>query len=173
MFGLATAYVTRRRGTEVDPIEANALHGGRMSLRGSLIVAAQTVWSSGVGASVGLEAGYTQLASGIASQIGQAFRLRRTDMRVLVGCGAAAAIAGAFGAPLGGAFYGFELIIGSYSIASLAPVGMAALLGYLTVAGLHARTARHRHRRGVRPHRARRRDRRRLRPAGGRLRHRC
>jgi CIC family chloride channel protein len=103
-----------------------------MSMRGSLIVAAQTVWSSGVGASVGLEAGYTQLASGIASKIGQAFRLRRSDMRILVGCGAAAAIAGAFGAPLGGAFYGFELIIGTYSIASLAPVGMAALIGYLT-----------------------------------------
>ena len=132
LFGLASAYVARRRGTEVDPIEANALHGGRMSMRGSLIVAAQTVWSSGIGASVGLEAGYTQLASGIASKIGQAFRLRRSDMRILVGCGAAAAIAGAFGAPLGGAFYGFELIIGSYSIASLAPVGMAALFGYLT-----------------------------------------
>jgi CIC family chloride channel protein len=132
LFGLVTAYVTRRRGTEVDPIEANALHGGRMSMRGSLIVAAQTVWSSGVGASVGLEAGYTQLASGIASAIGRAFRLRRSDLRVLVGCGAAAAIAGAFGAPLGGAFYGFELIIGSYSIASLAPVGMASLVGYLT-----------------------------------------
>jgi CIC family chloride channel protein len=131
-FGLVSAYFARRRGTEVDPIEANALHGGRMSMRGSLIVAAQTVWSSGIGASVGLEAGYTQLASGIASKIGQAFRLRRSDMRILVGCGAAAAIAGAFGAPLGGAFYGFELIIGSYSIASLAPVGMAALLGYLT-----------------------------------------
>jgi CIC family chloride channel protein len=132
LFGLITAYVTRRRGSEVDPIEANALHGGRMSMRGSLIVAAQTVWSSGIGASVGLEAGYTQLASGIASALGRAFRLRRSDTRVLVGCGAAAAIAGAFGAPLGGAFYGFELIIGSYSIASLAPVGMAALLGYLT-----------------------------------------
>jgi CIC family chloride channel protein len=132
LFGLVTAYITRKRGTEVDPVEANALHGGRMSMRGSLIVAAQTVWSSGVGASVGLEAGYTQLASGIASKIGQAFRLRRSDMRVLVGCGAAGAIAGAFGAPLGGAFYGFELIIGSYSVASLAPVGMASLLGYLT-----------------------------------------
>ena len=103
-----------------------------MSMRGSLIVAAQTVWSSGIGASVGLEAGYTQIASGIASAIGRSFRLRRNDMRVLVGCGAAAAIAGAFGAPLGGAFYGFELIIGSYSIASLAPVGMASLVGYLT-----------------------------------------
>ncbi|HET7381924.1 MAG TPA: chloride channel protein [Pseudolabrys sp.] len=132
LFGLVTAYITRKRGTEVDPIEANALHGGRMSMRGSLIVAAQTVWSSGIGASVGLEAGYTQLTSGIASKIGQAFRLRRSDLRVLVGCGAAGAIAGAFGAPLGGAFYGFELIIGSYSIAGLAPVGMAALLGYLT-----------------------------------------
>ena len=132
LFGLVTAFITRRRGTEVDPIEANALHGGRMSMRGSLIVAAQTVWSSGIGASVGLEAGYTQIASGIASAVGRAFRLRRSDMRVLVGCGAAAAIAGAFGAPLGGAFYGFELIIGSYSIASLAPVGMASLVGYMT-----------------------------------------
>ena len=136
LFGVVTAYITRRRGTEVDPIEANALHGGRMSMRGSLIVAAQTVWSSGIGASVGLEAGYTQLASGVASWLGRAFRLRRSDMRILVGCGAAAAISGAFGAPLGGAFYGFELIIGSYSTASLAPVGMASLIGYLTAQAL-------------------------------------
>ena len=74
LFGVAIELIGRwRRGREVDPIEANALHGGRMSIRGSLIVAAQTVWSSGVGASVGLEAGYTQLASGIASRIGRAF----------------------------------------------------------------------------------------------------
>jgi CIC family chloride channel protein len=77
-----------------------------------------------------LEAGYTQAASGIASRIGNAFRLRRGDLRVLVGCGAAAGIAGAFGAPLAGAFYGFELIIGSYSPNSLAPIAIAALLGY-------------------------------------------
>ncbi len=132
VFGIVSAYVARKRGSEVDPIEANALHGGRMSLRGSFIVAAQTVWSSGIGASVGLEAGYTQLSSGFASLVGRGFRLRRADMRVLVGCGAAAGIAGAFGAPLAGAFYGFELIIGTYSIASLAPVGVAAMVGYLT-----------------------------------------
>ncbi len=131
-FGLALWVLVRLRpGREIDPIEANALHGGRMSLRGSLIVALQTVWSSGVGASVGLEAGYTQLASGIASWVGQAFRLRRRDLRVLVGCGAAGAIAGAFGAPLAGAFYAFELVIASYSVANLAPVGVAALVGYL------------------------------------------
>src|SRR4051812_18946781 len=89
----------QRAAREVDPIEANALHGGRMSVVGSIAVALQTVWSSGVDASLGV--GYTRRASGIASWIGRAFRLRRRDLRVLVGCGAAAAIAGAFGAPLG------------------------------------------------------------------------
>ncbi len=132
LFGLTFHALGRWRTVrEIDPIEANALRGGRMSLFGSFSVALQTVWSSGVGASVGLEAGYTQLASGLASRIGQAFRLRRQDLRLIVGCGAAGAIAGAFGAPLAGAFYGFELIIGSYSIASLAPVGVAALVGFV------------------------------------------
>jgi CIC family chloride channel protein len=120
-----------RPAREIDPIEANALHGGRMSFRGSVIVALQTVWSSGVGASVGLEAGYTQLASGIAASVGRAFHQRRADQRVMVGCGAAAAIAGAFGAPLAGAFYAFELVIGGYAPASLTPVGVASVAGYL------------------------------------------
>ena len=111
---------------------------------GSLIVAAETVWSSGVGASVGLEAGYTQLASGIASRLGMAFRLRRADLRILVGCGAAGGIAGAFGAPLAGAFYGFELIIGGYSPNSLAPVGVAALIGYLVAHAIGAGRGRRR-----------------------------
>ena len=139
IFGIASEVISRwRPEREVDPIEANALHGGRMSLIGSMIVAAQTMWSSGVGASVGLEAGYTQIASGIASRIGHAFRLRRGDLRILVGCGAAAGIAGAFGAPLAGAFYGFELIIGSYSPTALAPVGIASLIGFLVAQSFFA-----------------------------------
>ncbi len=54
----------------VDPIEANALHGGRMSLKDSALIAAQTVISNGFGASVGLEAAYTQMGSGFASWLG-------------------------------------------------------------------------------------------------------
>lgn len=76
--------------------------GGRMSLRDSVLVAVQTLISNGFGASVGLEAGYTQAASGLASRLGLDFHLRRGDLRVLVGCGAAAAISAAFGAPLTG-----------------------------------------------------------------------
>ncbi|AWN49685.1 chloride channel protein [Methylobacterium terrae] len=113
----------------IDPIEANALHGGRLSLRDSVLVAVQNLISNGSGASVGLEAGYTQISAGLASRLGLSFELRRNDMRVLVGCAAAAAIAAAFGAPLTGAFYAFELIIGTYAIASLTPVVTAALAG--------------------------------------------
>ncbi len=131
LLGLAFLWLARwRPEREIDPIEANALHGGRMSFRGSVIVALQTIWSSGVGASVGLEAGFTQLSSGLAASLGRGFHLRRADQRLMVGCGAAAAIAGAFGAPLAGAFYAFELIIGGYTPASLTPVGVAAVVGY-------------------------------------------
>jgi len=117
-----------RKKPMVDPIEANALHGGRLSLTDSIVVAVQNLISNGFGASVGLEAGYTQLSSGLASKIGSLLQLRRSDLRILVGCGAAGAIAAAFNAPLTGAFYAFELIIGTYTIVSLAPVVVSALV---------------------------------------------
>ena len=139
LLGVALLLLLRwRPAREIDPIEANALHGGRMSFRGSVIVALQTTWSSGVGASVGLEAGYTQLASGLAASLGRGFHLRRADQRIMVGCGAAAAISGAFGAPLAGAFYAFELVIGGYTPASLTPVGVAAVAGYFVTHGFEA-----------------------------------
>ena len=116
----------------VDPVEANALRGGRMSLRESELVAGQTVLSNGCGASVGLEAGYAQIGAGIASRLGVMSHLRRQDLRMLVGCGAGGAIAAAFGAPLTGAFYAFELIIGAYSLANVVPVFAATLVAVLT-----------------------------------------
>ena len=128
--GGAAWVIKRRRPREtVDAIEANALFGGRMSLTDSLNLALLTVLSGGCGASVGLEAAYTQVGAGLCSNVGSRLSLRRDDMRTLVGCGAAAAIAAAFDAPLAGAFYAFELIIGNYSIGNLAPVLLAALSG--------------------------------------------
>ena len=130
-----------RKKPMVDPIEANALHGGRLSLTDSVIVAVQNLVSNGFGASVGLEAGYTQLASGVASKIGHKLNLRRSDLRIVVGCGAAGAIAAAFSAPLTGAFYAFELIIGTYSIVSLTPVVISALTAAMVAAYLSGETA--------------------------------
>ena len=125
----------------VDAIEANALFGGKMSLTDSANLTILTLISSGFGASVGLEAAYTQLGSGIASWFGQNLGFRRGDLRTLVGCGAAAAIAAAFNAPLAGAFYAFELVIGTYSPAILAPIAMAALTGTLVVRAMSGEEA--------------------------------
>ena len=133
LLGAIEVWLARRKAPPaVDPVEANALRGGRMSLRQSLLVAMQTVISNGCGASVGLEAGYAQIGAGVASYLGVRSRLRRQDLRMLVGCGAGGAIAAAFGAPLTGAFYAFELIIGAYSLANAIPVFAATLAASLT-----------------------------------------
>jgi CIC family chloride channel protein len=95
-------------------------------------VCVQTLVSNGVGASVGLEAAYAQAGGGFASVVGQWLRLRRADMRILLGAGAGAAIGAAFSAPLTGAFYAFEIVIGAYTPAAIAPVAAAALSAVLT-----------------------------------------
>ncbi|MGV6872433.1 chloride channel protein [Pseudochelatococcus sp. B33] len=134
--GLYTWGVRRWRKREaVDPIEANALYGGRMSVTDSVLLTGGTVLSSGCGAAVGMEAGYTQFGAGVASWLGRQFNLRRADLRTLVACGAAAGIAAAFDAPMAGAFYAFELVLGAYAVVTLAPVMLAALTAP-AVAGL-------------------------------------
>ena len=128
----AFTWATRaRKRRMVDAVEANALHGGRMSVPDSLVISGQTMLSNGFGASVGLEAAYAQLGGAIGSVAGRAFNLRRADLRNLVGAGTGAAIAAAFGAPLAGAFYAFEIVIGAYTPTALAPVVAAALAGTL------------------------------------------
>src|SRR6202012_5131134 len=127
VLGVFTWLVQRRRSPLVDVVEANALYGGVLGLVDSLIVCLQTMLSNGVGASVGLEAAYAQAGGALASWAGARLNLRRQDLRTLVGAGAGAAIAAAFGAPLAGAFYAFEIVIGSYAPSMIAPVAAATL----------------------------------------------
>ncbi len=122
------AFRSRINRPTVDPIEANALYGGQMSFLESLLVSIQTVISSGFGASVGLEAGYTQASSVLGSKVATALNLRRADVRTLVGAAAAGAISAAFDAPLTGAFYAFETILGVYNLSVVAPVLAAAMM---------------------------------------------
>ena len=130
---LAWLGVRLGRTAVVDPIEANALYGGRMSFRDSMLLTLQTLVSNGFGASVGMEAGYTQLGSGAASSLGAMLRLRREDLRVAVGCGAAGAIAAAFNGPLTGAFYAFELVLAQYAVGYVAPIMAASITAMFTM----------------------------------------
>jgi CIC family chloride channel protein len=138
ILGVGAWIVRRYRATEiVDPVEANALFGGRMSLLDSIRLTTMTVISNASGASLGMEAGYSQLGAAFFSRFGREFRLRREDQRIFVTAGAAAAIAAAFNAPLAGAFYGFELILGSYMPRALAPVAVASVCATLTQRALN------------------------------------
>jgi CIC family chloride channel protein len=131
LLGFGTREAMRRWRSPVDVVEANALHGGVIPLRDSVLVCLQTIISNGAGASVGLEAAYGQAGGGFASVIGGWLRLRRADMRIIVGAGAGAAIGAAFSAPLAGAFYAFEIVIGAYTPAAIAPVAAACLTAVL------------------------------------------
>ena len=122
------AHFLRKGRAPIDVVEGNAMHGGRIPLRDNLVISVQTILSNGTGASVGLEAAYAQMGGGLGSIVGQWLHLRRNDLRTLVGAGAGAAIGAAFGAPLTGAFYAFEIVIGSYVPAAIAPVVAASLM---------------------------------------------
>jgi CIC family chloride channel protein len=108
-----------------------------MSLFDSIRLTTMTVISNASGASLGMEAGYSQLGAAVFSRFGRQFRLRREDQRIFVTAGAAAAIGAAFNAPLAGAFYGFELILGSYMPRALAPVAVASVCATLTQQALN------------------------------------
>ncbi len=81
ILGFGSREAVRRWRTPVDVVEANALHGGAIPWRDTVLVCVQTLLSNGVGASVGLEAAYAQAGGGFASIVGQWLRLRRADMR--------------------------------------------------------------------------------------------
>jgi CIC family chloride channel protein len=105
----------RPRGVP-DVIEANALHGGRMSLATGLKAAVVSAGSIGVGASVGREGPVVHLGASLGAWAAQRLHLGRSLSRTLLGCGVAAGIAASFNAPIAGVFFALEVVIGHYAL---------------------------------------------------------
>ena len=76
----------------------------------------------GFGGSVGAEAPIVLTGSAIGSNLGQMFRMDQKTMILLVGCGASAAIAGIFKAPIAGLVFTLEVLMVDLSMASLLPI---------------------------------------------------
>ena len=76
----------------------------------------------GFGGSVGAEAPIVLTGSAIGSNLGQLFRMDKKTMILLVGCGASAAIAGVFKAPIAGLVFTLEVLMVDLSMASLLPI---------------------------------------------------
>jgi len=85
----------------------------------------------GSGGSVGREGPIVQIGSALGSTVGQFFRLSAQQMRILVGCGAAAGISATFNAPLAGAFFAFEVILGTFTAQAVSPIIIASVVATL------------------------------------------
>ena len=85
----------------------------------SVVASAITI---GFGGSVGAEAPIVLTGSAIGSNLGKLFKLDSRTLMLLVGCGAAGAIAGIFKAPIAGLVFTLEVLMIDLTMASLLPI---------------------------------------------------
>jgi CIC family chloride channel protein len=72
----------------------------------------------------------------LGSWLGRMFRFKPGRLRVLVACGAAGAISAAFNAPLAGAFFALEEILGTFAGGYFSPVVVAAVVAAVVARGI-------------------------------------
>ena len=82
----------------------------------------------GFGGSVGAEAPIVYTGAAIGSNLGRAFGLSYRSITLLLGCGAAGAIAGIFKAPLAGVLFTLEILLFNVSMASLLPLLISTIM---------------------------------------------
>lgn len=81
----------------------------------------------GFGGSVGAEAPIVLTGSAIGSNLGKLFRVDGRTMMLLVGCGAAGAVAGIFKAPIAGLVFTIEVLLIDLTMSSLMPLLMSSV----------------------------------------------
>ena len=81
----------------------------------------------------GREGPAIHLGAATSSILGQVLKLPNNSVRVLIGCGSAAAIGASFNTPIAGVIFSMEVIVMEYTIAGFMPVILAAVTGTLIV----------------------------------------
>jgi CIC family chloride channel protein len=132
---IALAWLIMRRlagghdGMNVPDVQlAVVRRGGDVPVRPALARTLASAITIGGGGSAGSEGPVVVLGAAIGSWLGRAFRFTPERVSVFVGCASGAAISAAFNAPLAGAFFALEEILGSLSVASFSPVVVASVV---------------------------------------------
>jgi len=110
-------------------IESSALQGGRMSFRAGIAAAVASAASIGVGGSVGREGPAIHLGATFGAWFSKRLHLTRSLSQALLGCGAAAAVAASFNAPIAGALFAHEVIVGHFAMSAFAPIVISSVVG--------------------------------------------
>ncbi|MGE5236708.1 MAG: ClcB-like voltage-gated chloride channel protein [Acidobacteriota bacterium] len=131
-FGLR---LVRGRPT-TDYMEAVAVGDGVLGVRTSLVKSASSLVTIGSGGSIGREGSMVQLAALVGSVTGRLLPHSESRMRLLVACGAAAGMASAYNAPIAGALFVAEIVLGSIAMESLGPMLVSSVVASATVHNL-------------------------------------
>lgn len=111
-----------------EVMKAVAIRGGVIRARIVGIKALASALSIGTGGSVGREGPIVQIGSAFGSTVGQWFRLNAAGVRTLVGCGAAAGISATFNAPIAGAIFAAEIIVGDFAVTQFTPIVISSVV---------------------------------------------
>ncbi len=132
--GLVIRYGSRltQGHPSMDFMEAVSLGDGTIRVRPSLVKSSASLLSVASGGSIGREGAMAQLSSMLASWFGRWRKLPKPRLQLLVACGAAAGIASAYNAPLAGAMFVAEIVLGTIAIESLGPLVFASVVSTVT-----------------------------------------
>jgi len=121
-------YSAEAKGHGVPEVmEAIALKNGKIRPRVVIAKLFSSALYIAAGGSVGREGPVIQIGSAVGSTIGQFFRVNPKRMRVFVACGAASGIAAAFNAPVAGALFAVEIILGDFAVAQFSPIVISSV----------------------------------------------
>ncbi len=118
-----------------EVMEAVLLKGGTIRPRVVAIKSLASAICIASGGSVGREGPIVQIGSALGSTIGQLFKVPSRQLRTIVGCGAAAGIAATFNAPIAGALFAVEIILGDFRVPQFSPIVISSVVA--TVVSRH------------------------------------
>src|SRR5436309_2590261 len=116
-------------------LEVVVAGSGRLSLRTGVVNAFSSLLSISTGASIGREGLIIQISSTVASKIGQLAKWPPYRLRLLVACGAAAGLAAGCNAPIAGAVFAAQIVLGNFSMTMFAPLVVASVVASIISRG--------------------------------------
>lgn len=133
--GLVLHFGARLLGSRrsVDYMEAVVVSDGTIAARPTLVRSLSSLFTIGSGGSIGREGPMVQLAALLGSKLGLLSRAPVPRRRLLVACGAAAGVAAAYNAPIAGALFVAEIVLGSIAMESFGPLLVASVTANVTI----------------------------------------
>jgi CIC family chloride channel protein len=128
--GLIIRFVAKEaKGHGVPEVmEAIALRNGIIRVRVVIAKLFASAFYIASGGSVGREGPVVQIGAAVGSTVGQFFKVNPKRMRTFVACGAASGIAAAFNAPIAGALFAVEIILGDFAVPQFSPIVISSVV---------------------------------------------